>query len=53
MYLCVPHACLILTEARRGDRSPENGVTGSCEPPHGLGDLDTSLLEEQLGALNC
>lgn len=47
MYVCVPHACLMHTEAGRGDRFPENGVTGSCEPPPGLGDLDTSLLEEQ------
>lgn len=32
MYVCVPHACLLPSEDRRGGGFPRTGVMGGCKP---------------------
>lgn len=45
MYVCVPHVCLVPTEAKMG--FTRTGVTGGCEPPCGHWGLNLGLLEDQ------
>lgn len=47
MYVCIPHACLVSSEARRGYQISETGVTDSCELPSGCWKLKPGPLEEQ------
>lgn len=47
MYVCVPHACLVPTEARRKHRVPLTGITDGCEPLCGCWELNPGLLEEE------
>ena len=47
MYVCVPCARLLPTEARVGIESPGTEITDSCEPSCGCWELNSCLLEEQ------
>lgn len=41
MYVCVPHACLVPTRAKRGPRVPQSGVTDGVEPLWGPWESNT------------
>lgn len=47
IYLCVPHACLVPIDVRRGCHIPGTGVLDGCEPPRGCWEPSTSSLQEQ------
>jgi hypothetical protein len=47
MYVCVPCARLLPTEARVGIESPGTEITDSCEPSCGCWELNSCLLKKQ------
>ena len=50
-HMYVHHMYTVLGEARRGCRSSETGVKGSCEHPRGCWELNLGPLQEQYGLL--
>lgn len=51
MHVRAPCACLVSMEARRGYRSPGNGVLDGCELPCGFRELNLGAPQEQWALL--
>ena len=47
MYVCIPGARLVPTDAEDGIGSTGTGIPDPCEPPHGCWESSLSPLEEE------